>query len=146
MPILVDDICLNKSAIIERSLRRMKEEFSADPELENWTHVDAMTLNIERACQAAIDLAMHIVGRDHLGMPQSSSDSFRLLERSKIISKETTKAMVAMVGFRNVAIHEYQSMNLAILKEIAANKWRSMVDFCVDLGLTLRVEIEGMGE
>ena len=68
MPIEPDDLCRNKSAIIERSLRRMREELTADPELTNYTHIDAMILNIERACQAAIDLALHLVAREHLGM------------------------------------------------------------------------------
>ena len=54
MPIKPDDVIYNKAAIIERSLRRMKEEYSADPDLTNYTHIDAMILNIERACQAAI--------------------------------------------------------------------------------------------
>ena len=40
-----DDICLNKAAIIERALRRIQEEFSLDPSLVNYTHIDAMTLN-----------------------------------------------------------------------------------------------------
>lgn len=44
-------------AIIERSLKRMKEEYSFNPKLDNYTHIDALILNIERAYQAAIDLA-----------------------------------------------------------------------------------------
>ena len=31
-------------------------------------HLDALTLNVERACQAAIDLAMHVVAAEHLGI------------------------------------------------------------------------------
>ena len=72
MPIPPDDVCLNKASIIERALRRVREEYSCDPGLTDYTHIDAMTLNIERACQAAIDLAMHVVARDRLGMPQTS--------------------------------------------------------------------------
>ena len=57
MPTPPDDILLNKAAIIERCVRRMLEEASACPHLDDFTHVDALTLNIERACQAAIDMA-----------------------------------------------------------------------------------------
>ncbi len=53
----VDDVCRNKASIIERTLRRMKEEYTADPELKSFTHIDAITLNIERACRTAIDAA-----------------------------------------------------------------------------------------
>lgn len=56
MPTPPDDILLNKAAIIERCIRRIQEEYHACPDLDNHTHVDALTLNIERACQAAINM------------------------------------------------------------------------------------------
>ena len=106
MPIQPDDICLNKAAIIERALRRVHEEYAACPNLDNYTNVDAMTLNIERACQAAIDLAMHLVAREHAGIPQNSADAFILLEKAGLLQAETVKEMTAMTGFRNVSVHE----------------------------------------
>ena len=77
-----EDVRLNKAAIIQRCIRRIKEEFQADPSLASPTHVDALTLNVERACQAAIDLAMHVVATDRLGIPQSSAEAFQLLEKA----------------------------------------------------------------
>jgi len=138
MPTLPDDVCFNKGAIIERSIRRVREEYAADPTLHNITHVDALTLNLERACQAAIDLAMHLVARDHLGMPQSSSDSFRVLAQAKYISEESCRAMVAMTGFRNIAIHEYQEMDMAILAGIAKDGWCSLVTFARETGIEIK--------
>ena len=79
MPIEPDNVVLNKAAIIERSLNRMREEFHSNPELDNYTHLDALILNVERACQAAIDMAQHLVALNHYGMPQSSSDAFILM-------------------------------------------------------------------
>jgi hypothetical protein len=49
------DLRHNKAAIVERSIRHIHEEFAADPTLEHPTHRDALTLNVERACQAVID-------------------------------------------------------------------------------------------
>jgi uncharacterized protein YutE (UPF0331/DUF86 family) len=112
MPIPPDDVVLNKGAIIERSIRRLREEYAADPTLQNFTHIDALTLNLERACQAAIDMAMHLVASHHLGMPQSSADAFRVLAQAGLISQESCRAMMAMTGFRNIAIHAYQEMNM----------------------------------
>ena len=138
MPIQPDDVCLNKGAIMERSIRRMQEEYAADPTLHNFSHIDALTLNLERACQAAIDLAMHLVARDHLGMPQSSADAFRVLAQAGLISQESCRAMMAMTGFRNIAIHAYQEMNMDILKNIATVEWQSLVIFARECGLTLK--------
>ncbi|MBM4154982.1 MAG: DUF86 domain-containing protein [Lentisphaerae bacterium] len=138
MPTPPDDVTLNKAAIIERSVRRMREEYAACPALDSFTHVDALTLNLERACQAAIDLAMHTVAHAHMGMPQSSADAFVLLGRAGRISDATVRAMVAMTGFRNVAIHEYRELDLGILRTIAQDGWKSLVVFCSEMGATIR--------
>lgn len=138
MPIPSDDICLNKAAIIERSIRRMRQEYTANPALDNFTHIDAMTLNIERACQAAIDLAMHLVARDRLGVPQTSAEGFRLLHEAGYISSDLLGEMTAMTGFRNIAMHEYQAMDLSVLHRITQTRWQSLVEFCTALGMQIK--------
>ncbi|MBB6479512.1 type VII toxin-antitoxin system HepT family RNase toxin [Spirochaeta isovalerica] len=130
---------MNKSAIIERSLRRMREEYNANPQLDNFTHIDALILNLERACQAAIDLAQHLVAIKHLGMPQNSAESFHLLENSGIISSASTKSMIAMTGFRNIVIHEYQKLDMGILKQIVEEEYKSLILFCKEIGIEILV-------
>lgn len=137
MPIKPDDVAFNKAAIIERCIRRIHEEYRADPELQDYTHIDALTLNIERACQAGIDLAMHIVASDHLGIPQSSGDAFTLLRQANLIPGETEQAMRAMTGFRNIAVHQYQEVDMAVLRHIAETAWADLKSFCQALGLRI---------
>jgi uncharacterized protein YutE (UPF0331/DUF86 family) len=135
MPIQPDDITLNKCAVIERCIRRIREEFDLDPELESFTHTDALTLNIERACQAAIDLAMHHVAQQRLGMPQSSGEAFRLLEKNGLLSKALRQSLIAMTGFRNIAIHEYQELDKSVLKYIAETGYKDFIDFAAQFGV-----------
>jgi len=134
-----DDILLNKAAIIERCCRRVQEELRANPDLDNYTHVDALTLNVERACQAAIDMAMHVVAIRHLGMPQSSADAFRLLGSAGVLGKTTVLRLQAMTGFRNIAVHQYQVMDPAILRRVAEHGWQDLQQFCVELGLRVHL-------
>ncbi|MDQ0178297.1 uncharacterized protein YutE (UPF0331/DUF86 family) [Bacillus chungangensis] len=57
-----NDVILNKINVIERCLIRIKEVYANDPSnLQDYTKQDSIVLNIQRACQASIDLAMHIV-------------------------------------------------------------------------------------
>jgi uncharacterized protein YutE (UPF0331/DUF86 family) len=128
---------LNKAAIIERALRRMKEEYNADPTLGNFTHVDAMILNIERACQSAIDLALHLVAAHHLGVPQTSAEAFILLEKSGRITPKSARAMVGMTGFRNVAVHQYQTLEMDILRAVATKEYLSLITFLAELGVRI---------
>jgi len=134
----VDDVLLNKAGIIERCLRRVREEYAGDPSrLRSFTHQDAIVLNLERACQAAIDLAMHLVARGHLGVPQDSKDAFVLLERAGALSTAAARRMTAMVGFRNVAVHEYQTLDIEILRDICETRHLDFVDLCAELGLKI---------
>lgn len=56
------DVVLNKIHIIERCLNRIHEEYANNPEnLVNFTKQDSIILNLQRACEASIDLAMHVV-------------------------------------------------------------------------------------
>lgn len=117
---MIDDILLNKSAIIERCLKRVREEYLGhEDELStNFTRQDSVVLNLQRACEAAIDLAMHEVRRRRLGLPQDSREAFRMLAEAKLLDDETAKRMCAMVGFRNIAVHQYRELSLDILGAI----------------------------
>lgn len=137
MHIEPDDIILSKGAIIERCIHRIHEEYHADPSFSSFTHMDAMILNIERACQAAIDSAMHIIAIHKLGIPKNSADAFTLLHRADILSKPLTERLKAMTGFRNIAVHQYQEIEIEILQHIAEKGWKDFVEFCIDLGLKI---------
>ena len=115
---MADDVVLNKAATIERCLRRVREEASADPGLGDQTRQDAAVLNLQRACQAAIDLAMRRARTGGLGVPQDSRDAFRLLVGAGALPPDLGARMQRMVGFRNVAVHDYQAMSLPIVRAI----------------------------
>jgi uncharacterized protein YutE (UPF0331/DUF86 family) len=45
--------------------------------------------------------------------------------------------MIAMTGFRNIAVHEYQQMDMSVLRNIAETRWRSLVAYCQVLGVRI---------
>lgn len=114
-----NDVIYNKIAIIERSINRINEVYNNNPDnLKDYTKQDSIILNIQRACEAAIDLAMHIVSEKKLGIPQNSRDAFEILNSNNIIDNRLMKNLKSMVGFRNIAVHNYQAVNLSIIQEI----------------------------
>ncbi len=138
MHIESDDVLLNKASIIERCIRRVKEEYDACPELTNYTHLDALILNIERCCQAAVDMAMHITAVNHLGIPQTSSGAFDLLFKNNIIDKKLSNSLQAMTGFGNIAVHEYQTLDNEIVRKIAVESYKDFLKFCESLKIVIR--------
>jgi uncharacterized protein YutE (UPF0331/DUF86 family) len=96
---------------------------------KNLTHQDSILLNLQRACEASIDLAMHIVRKKRLGAPQESRDAFGLLEKAGILPAEVAARMAAMVGFRNIAVHNYRAIDLAIVKSIITSRLQDFTAF-----------------
>lgn len=116
---MTDDVMINKAAIVRRCLARIDEEFQGEcARLDDFTIQDAVVLNLLRACEACIDIAMHRVALGRLGIPQASREAFDMLGQAGIVSPETTRAMKNMVGFRNIAVHSYQDLQRPILEAI----------------------------
>lgn len=85
---------------------------------EDPTRQDSILLNLQRACEASIDLAMYLVRKRRLGLPQESREAFDLLEQEGLLPADLARAMRAMVGFRNVAVHSYRALDLEIVRSI----------------------------
>jgi len=117
---MADDVILNKATSIERCLQRILEEYAGDDNnlFTNQTKQDAIVLNLQRACETAIDLAMYVVNQRRLGVPQESRDAFTLLQTAGILLPDLATRMQKMVGFRNVAVHEYTRLNLDVVRAI----------------------------
>jgi len=111
---MVDDVLLNKATTIERCVARAREEYDRDPDTfdRDFTRQDAAILNIQRACEAALDIGHHLIRRDGLGLPQSARDVFRLLASAGRIDADLADSLMRMVGFRNIAVHDYQTLHL----------------------------------
>ncbi|MBU1036124.1 MAG: DUF86 domain-containing protein [bacterium] len=127
---MIDDVILNKTEIVKRCIRRAKEEYAHNPKnLENYTKQDSITLNIQRACEAIIDLGIHVIAERGLGIPQTSRDTFDILQNNEIISHEMSERLKAMIGFRNIAIHNYQGLNLKIIQAIIDKDLKDLLYF-----------------
>jgi uncharacterized protein YutE (UPF0331/DUF86 family) len=120
---MVDDVLLNKAAAIERAVRRVREEYAGDDRnlLANPTRQDAIILNLQRACESSIDAAMHLVRVHRLGVPQETREAFALLQQAQILDAHLSDRLKKMVGFRNVAVHDYQKLNLDIVRRIVVD-------------------------
>lgn len=115
-----DEVILAKVEIVERCLRRIREEYAGTPANlhHDWTRQDSMLLNLERACQASIDLALRLVTLKHLGVPRESREAFDILEREALLEPGLADSMRRMVGFRNLAVHNYRKIDLHIVQTV----------------------------
>ncbi len=135
---MADDVLLNKVAAIERCLVRIDEEYRGhEAEIDtNFTRQDSVLLNLQRACELAIDVAMHLVRTRKLGLPQDSREAFSLLQQAGLLAVPLAHSLQRMVGFRNIAVHRYQDINLDIVRAVLANQlddFRALCKVAIEL-------------
>lgn len=128
---MADDVLLNKAAAIERAVGRARQEYADDDAnlLQNQTRQDAIILNLQRACESSIDAAMHLVRVHRLGIPQETREAFDLLERSGHLDPSLATKLRKMVGFRNIAVHDYQKLNLDVVRSILVERLDDFLEF-----------------
>lgn len=134
----MDDIIANKAATIENCIKRIHEEYADDTKnlREDYTKQDSIILNLQRACEASIDLAAYIVKSRKLGIPQTSRDLFEMLSKANIIPESLAQRLQKMIGFRNVAVHDYISIKLDIVESIIKENLAEFHDF-IQIALSL---------
>lgn len=122
---------LGKIAAIERSVARAREEFTAagDGFARDWTRQDAAILNILRGCELAIDVANILIRERSLGVPQASRESFKLLADAGLIEHALSARLQRMIGFRNIAVHQYQALEPAIVAAILQRDLGDLLTF-----------------
>lgn len=123
-------VVLNKFETIEKCINRINEEYQNNPEnLEDYRKMDMIVLNLQRACEAVLDLAMYVVSNKKLGLPQNKREAFKLLEENDIIDSKMCNNMQGMIGFRNIAVHDYKEINEEILQSVIENNLSDLTDF-----------------
>lgn len=103
--------CLNR---IDERIPDSEHEFFRDYDAQ-----DVVILNLTRAVQLSVDIATHILSSTNQPVPSTMVEAFTSLERAKIISPEIADKMKRSVGYRNVAVHNYDDINLSITFDIA---------------------------
>jgi len=72
---------------------------------------------------------MHLVREHELGIPQESREAFSLLEKAGPLESELGDRLQRMVGFRTVAVHDYQGLNLDTVQSIIEDRLSDFTQF-----------------
>jgi uncharacterized protein YutE (UPF0331/DUF86 family) len=111
-----EDVVLAKISIMKKCVATLELVQTAD--LQDWMREDLSVLNLQRAIQAAIDLAHVVIAKYGYELPSDYGQSFSILVRHHVIDQETATILKKMVGFRNVSVHEYREVNGRIVQSI----------------------------
>ena len=84
---------------------------------------------LQLAIQTALDVASHVVSDERLGEPQTNRELFELLVRRGHVPALLAAPLGNMAGFRNILVHGYDDVDLAIVRDIVEHRLDDLLAF-----------------
>jgi len=104
------------------------DQLIADVDLQ-----DIITLNLSRAVQLAVDIAVHIISEGETAVPSTMAESFDVLATKGIITHKVANRMKMAVGFRNTTVHNYQDIDWQIVFNICHKNIDDFKDYIKEI-------------
>lgn len=104
--------------MIEKNLNQARERFESKEAMTDQLRFDAGCMAVFQAINRSLDLADEIIAGKRLQIPGSYSDSFEILMKEKLISKETASGMKELIRYRNLISHEYYELKPEDIKKL----------------------------
>jgi len=123
------ELVAKKLAFIETCVRQLQTLARPERIADDLREERFVEHTLQLAIQAALDVGSHIVSDERLGEPETSRDVFRLLGRAGVVPGELLPRLEQMAGFRNVVVHLYQEVDLAIVRDVVVNHLGDLLEF-----------------
>lgn len=105
---------------LRRCILRLQDKIPSEVEtLANDIDLqDIVSLNLSRAVQLCVDIGAHVISEQDLAPPETMGKTFQILQQANIIDTITAENLQKAVGFRNIAVHNYERINWLIVHAI----------------------------
>ena len=123
------DLVAKKLAFIETCVRELRELARTEALRTDVREERFVEHTLQIAIQAALDVASHVVSDERLGEPRTSRDLFFLLGRAGRVPADLAGRLGSMAGFRNVLVHGYGDVDLAIVEDVVENRLDDLLAF-----------------
>lgn len=136
-------IILRKIASLKRCVNRIENKIPETSEKlqTDYDSQDIVSLNLQRAVQVCVDIAAHLNAQLAIRAPESMVESFENLNRLGIISDKICEQMKKSVGFRNIAVHEYSTINWDIVFAVSTTNLNDFRQFSKEIIIWMNKEI-----
>ncbi len=116
---------------LNRCLERVKLHTPANVEAlqSDFDTQDIICLNIQRAVQISVDIAAHILAEQLHEQTPTMAETFLTLSKYGILERQLASRLAKAVGFRNIAVHEYNTLDMNILYSIITKEIGCFYEF-----------------
>ena len=126
---------------LRRCLQRIQTKCPADAETlaTDFDLQDIVSLNLSRAVQLCVDIGAHMISGMDVAAPDTMGQTFDILTQGGVIPAALAINLKKAVGFRNIAVHNYDAINWHIVHSIAK-------DHLADFSAFARVVVTKLGD
>ena len=116
---------------LNRCLDRMKLHTPATVEAlqSDFDAQDIISLNIQRAVQISVDIAAHILAEQLHEQTSTMAETFLALSKNGLLDGQLASRLAKAVGFRNITVHEYNTLDMNILYSIITKEIGCFYEF-----------------
>jgi uncharacterized protein YutE (UPF0331/DUF86 family) len=79
---------------------------------------DIVSLNLSRAVQLCVDIGAHLLAGTGASAPSTMGLTFDLMAQTGMLDADLALSLKKAVGFRNIAVHNYDAINWHIVHSI----------------------------
>jgi uncharacterized protein YutE (UPF0331/DUF86 family) len=125
------EVIEQKLESLRRCLQRIQEKCpsSAETLARDLDMQDIVALNLTRAIQLCVDIGAHLIAGKDAHPPVTMGQTFDVLAELGVINTKLAIRMKKAVGFRNIAVHNYEAINWQIVHAIATSHLSDFKDF-----------------
>ena len=115
------DVIAHKIESLRLCVARVHQKCSATAEIlaNDVDAQDILTLNLTRAVPLCVDIGAHLIAASDHPAPDTMGQTFDVLAELGAIPPDVAARMKKAVGFRNVAVHNYEAIDWQIVHAIA---------------------------
>ncbi len=109
-----------KLAQIDTYLNQIKEfsKISLVRYKKDWKTERIVERTLQILIEVCIDIANHIISDKRMRLPTGYADTFKVLAENKVIDKKLFERLERMAKFRNVVVHQYETIDPTIVVSI----------------------------
>ncbi len=125
------EIVEQKLESLRRCLQRVTDKCPNDPAIlaADLDIQDIVALNLSRAVQISVDIAAHLIAGMDVSPPGTMAQTFELLAQGGLLRNELATNLRKAVGFRNIAVHNYEQINWYIVHSIVKFHLADFIEF-----------------
>jgi uncharacterized protein YutE (UPF0331/DUF86 family) len=98
---------------------------------------DIVVLNLTRSIQLCVDIGAHLIAGMDVAPPETMGQTFEVLSRAGVIDPDLATRLKKAVGFRNIAVHNYEDVDWKIVHTLARHRLGDFSEFARVIGSRL---------